>query len=471
MNISFKEARPCNGETGTDETHSELSSLLIPLFEEVEKKSIDYCVCGNYHELPDSTSHDIDIWAKDIHVFQKTLLNVSQKSGFTLYLCNKTVTGFNNFFYKAVENGLFFMQVDVLSECAWLPFIPIVRTKRIEEERLKYKNFWVAGPIVESTMHLLYPLVHFGKVKEKYREKIYLLKETTRFKVLLAEALGSKTADEIIAFIGAKDWQGLEREVKHLRVRLLINSLIKDNIKNFRAFFNFVTTNISRLFYPSGLFVVLMGPDGSGKTTIINDLSTKLNNCFTSGKIKKFYWRPFFLPRLSALVPFKKEKGNSENPVDAGLRTVSRHPVDRVKYLLKFLYYLLDFIIGRIRYQSNWSRGGLVLFDRYYYDHMVYPERFGFHVPKWVMKSMMALIPEPELKIYLHASPETLMGRKQELPIEEIMRQDKEYKRIISSLDGGCLISTDRSLDETEKEIMKTCMSSMAKRLKRRSNG
>jgi thymidylate kinase len=466
MKILFKRESNPEEETSPNGCTGELRSLVIPLFQAAEKLGIDYCVCGNYHGLPDYTSHDIDIWAKDTVAFEKTLLNVAARNGFTLYLCNKTANGFNNFFYKMGGDGLSFVQIDILRECAWLPFIPIVRSKRIEEGRIRYKDFWVAEPVVESAMHLLYPLFHSGRVKEKYREKIYFQKDSIRFYRILSEALGSTAAYEIIKMIGDRDWQGLEQRVRHFRIRLIINSLLKDNFRNLGTFFQFITINISRLFSPSGLFIVFVGLDGCGKTTIVNDLSIQMSNCFTSGKIKKFYWRPFFLPRLSALIPFKREKVNLENPVDAGLRTVSRNPLAVVKYLLKFFYYLFDFIIGRLRYQSAWSRGGLVLFDRYYYDHLVYPERFGFHVPGWIMKPLMALVPEPELKFFLYAPTETLMGRKQELPLEEIRRQDKEYKKIISSLHGGYLVNTDRALEETQKEIMEICFSYMTQKLK-----
>jgi thymidylate kinase len=470
MNTLFK--KDLYPEDGTScQKSQELRSLLVPLFEGAEKSGMDYCICGNYHELPDYTSHDIDIWARDADAFEKMLLNVSEKYGFTLYLCNKTANGFNNYFYKTGDNGIFIVQVDVLRDCAWLPFIPIVRSKRIDKGRIRYKDFWVADPVTESAMHLLYPLIHFGRVKEKYREKIYLQKDNIRFRQILAEALGSMTAGEIIKMICVKDWQGLERGINRYRIRLIINSLLRDNIRSSGVFFKFLMTGISRLFSPAGLFIVLTGPDGCGKTTIAHDLSIKMVKYFTSGKIKQFYWRPFLLPRLSALIPFRKNQDSLENAVDAGSRTVSYRLIDRFKYLLKFIYYWIDFLMGRLRYQSAWSRGGLVIFDRYYYDHMVYPERFGFHVPEWFMKILMGFVPEPDLKFYLYAPPETLFQRKQELSIKEIIRQDSEYRKIISSLDDGYILSTGKSFEESQKKIIEICISYMSKRLKRGTNG
>ncbi|OGP24874.1 MAG: hypothetical protein A2X99_02615 [Deltaproteobacteria bacterium GWB2_55_19] len=443
-----------------------LGGLLKTLFTELERSGQSYCVCGNYEGLPEYTSHDVDIWASDVEAFEKILYASAEKNGLTLYLRNRLANGSNNFFYKT-SPGIEFVHIDVLSECAWASFVPIVRSARIGEGRVKYRGFFVAEPIVESAMHLLYPLLHAGKVKDKYREKIFSFREEPRFALILEEAVGKDGAGELLAKISRRDWKGIEKNAGRYRLQAVLNSLARDNVRVARAFISFAWTNVARLFSPSGLFMAVMGPDGCGKTTLSNRLLEKFGDCFTSGKLKKFYWRPFLLPRIADLSPFKK-KGKPRNGLeDVGLRTVSMSPKARLAYLLKFLYYWADFVAGRLKYQSAWSRGGLVFFDRYYYDHMVYPERFGFSVPKPLMRALGRLIPEPDLKFYLHAPPKRLLERKQELPASEIIRQQEEYRRLIASLKGGYVIDTSRTIEETEQEIMRICASFMAKRLKR----
>lgn len=447
-----------------------LGGLLKTLFAELERNGPRYCVCGNYEGLPEHTSHDVDVWTSDVKAFEAALYASAKRCGLTLYLRNRLANGSNNFFYKT-RPEIEFVHIDVLSECSWASFVPIVRSARIGEGRVKYNGFHVAEPVVESAMHLLYPLLHAGKVKEKYREKIYSLRENPRFALILEEAVGRDGAGELLARISRRDWKGIEKDALRLRIKTFLNALAKDNIRMARAFLSFARTNVARLFSPAGLFIVVMGPDGCGKTTLSARLLEKFGDCFTSGKLRKFYWRPFLLPRIADLSPFRKNKKSKNDSEDVGLRTVDMSLRARLSYLLKFLYYWADFVAGRLRYQSAWSRGGLVFFDRYYYDHMVYPERFGFSVPKPLMKALGRLIPDPDLKFYLHAPPKRLLERKQELPAAEIIRQQGEYMRLIESLKGGHVIDTSRTIEETEQEIMRICASFMAERLRRGVNG
>lgn len=447
-----------------------LGALLKTLFAELERSGPPYCVCGNYEGLPEYTSHDVDVWTSDVKAFEKILYASAERCGLTLYLCNRLANGSNNFFYKTYPK-MEFVHIDVLSECAWASFVPIVRSARIGEGRVKYRGFHVAEPVVETAMHLLYPLLHSGKVKDKYREKIYSFRENPRFALILEEAVGRDGAGDLRAKISRKDWKGIEKYAGLYRLQTILNALIRDNVRVAKAFLSFAWTNVVRLFSPAGLFIVVMGPDGCGKTTLSTRLLEKFSDCFTSGKLRKFYWRPFLLPRIAELSPFRKKGKPKNGPEDVGLRTVNMSPMARLAYLLKFLYYWADFVAGRVRYQSAWSRGGLVFFDRYYYDHMVYPERFGFSVPKPIMRALGRLIPDPDLKFYLHAPPKRLLERKQELPAAEIIRQQEEYKRIISSLEGGHVIDTSRTIEETEQEMIAICASFMAERIKRGNDG
>lgn len=442
-----------------------LSGLLKTLLADLEKSKLDYCVCGNYEQLPNYTSHDVDIWTSDINAFEGVLYDSARKCGLTLYLRNRQANGSNNFFYRTGRE-MEFVRIDILSECSFASFVPIVRSSRIGEGRIRYKGFYVAEPVVESAMHLLYPLLHIGKVKEKYREKIFSYSGNTRFSAILSEAVGKTGARDLLARVSRKDWKGIEAGAGRYRRMALLNSLFKDNVKLARAFASLVWTNVTRLVRPAGLLIVLMGPDGCGKTTLSGRILEKFEGCFASGRIRKFYWRPFLLPRIAKLSPGGKSRMKGE-PEDAGLRTVSMSPAKRLGYLLKFIYYWVDFAAGRLKYQSAWSKGGLVLFDRYYYDHMVYPERFGFSVPRPLMSALRRFVPDPDLKFYLHAPPKDLLARKQELPINEIKRQQEEYKRIISGLNGGHVMDTSRPVEEVERDIIRTCAEYMAKRLSR----
>lgn len=448
------------------ETKSQLPYLLNPLFEKLNAQNVFYCVCSNYISLPEYTDHDVDIWTKNPKEFEGILFTIAKQHGFSLYLHNVTANGSNNFFYKKIGNTIDVIRIDLLCETACLSFIPIVRASLIGESRVKYKNFYVAEGAVEAGMNLLYPLLHSGQVKDKYKERIYSFRNNVKFKEILINALGNATAEYLFQKIDGKDWKNIEKKVRNFKLKVLLSFIIHDNIKVIKGFLKFIITNVKRLFRPSGLFIVFVGPDGSGKSTIVDILFSSSKQLFISDKIKKFYWRPFLLPRLTKFLPFKRNKENKENE-SIGIRNIKLTFLNRFLFIIKYMYYSLDFIIGRIKYQFCWSRGGIVIFDRYYYDHMVYPERFGFKVPFGLMKFMLKFVPEPNLNFYLYAPPEELEKRKKDLQIEEIIRQQNKYEQIILTFRNAYKINSSRPLDEVQKEIIRICLDFMAKRVKR----
>jgi thymidylate kinase len=443
---------------------SHLKDLLVPFFSELDRQGLPYCVCGNYEELPERTSHDVDIWAEDTDRVEGVLFRVAKEAGFTRYLYHKTSNGSNNFFYITQGDSFEFTRIDLLKECAWRSFIPIVKADQIKKRRLRYKNFYIVAPQVEACMHLLYPLATNGRVKDKYRDKIYSFRDDAEFQALLAESLGRTAAKDILCRIRRTDWDGIEKDASSYRTALFRRMACGDNVERLSYAYQFLKTNFGRVLQPAGLFAVFIGPDGCGKTTIVNQLSASLSRALLPGKIKRFYWRPFLLPRLRRLVPFASEPADRESPSPRS-RKLNLSPKSKAVYLIKYLYYSADFMLGRLKYQAAWSRGGGVFFDRYYYDHMVYPQRFGFVVPKGVMRFLKNFVPEPDLVFYLWAPSASLLDRKMELPLEEVTRQTQEYHRLADELPNFHVVDSSSPLHETERRIIKACLDRMAERL------
>jgi thymidylate kinase len=438
-----------------------LKNLLKPFFDNLNTQNISYCVCGNYDQLPEYTAHDIDIWTEDVDELEKILFQVAKKNNFILYLSNRTANGSNNFFYQITNSDMEFVRIDILKECAWLSFVPIIQAQQIADDKVKHKNFYVAEPIIETSMHLLYPLINQGIVKEKYRDKIHLLHDNEKFESLLVKSLGKSAATKLINKIKLRNWTDIENNVSYYRLKLVLTKIYQENLNFVNFIYCFIQSNIKRLFKPSGLFIVFLGPDGCGKTTLINHLSNSLEQSFL--KKRNYYWRPFILPRLRRLLPFWKNLSCTQSQEDKS--DIKLTKTNKVLFLVKFIYYFLDYIIGRLKYQSLWSRGGLVIFDRYYYDHIVYPERFGFIVSRKIMLFFEKIIPKPDIMFFLYASPDTLIQRKQELSLAEIRRQLQDYDDLITKIPFACKIDTSESIAVVEKKIIKICLDYMSERL------
>jgi thymidylate kinase len=203
---------------------------------------------------------------------------------------------------------------------------------------------------------------------------------------------------------------------------------------------------VKRLIRPSGLFIVLAGPDGSGKSTVNALLQQQLARAFR--KTHNFHWRPNLLPKLGRGAPAR-----------TGDSSTNETPSITPKYgtgvsLARFAYYLLDFILGYWLLIHPWkARTTLVIGERYFLDILVHPARYGFKLPHWVMRFASYLVPKPDITVLLTNDPETINQRKAELPTQEIYRQLDAYNREITHWGNAIAVPTTGDATETTRAI------------------
>lgn len=202
---------------------------------------------------------------------------------------------------------------------------------------------------------------------------------------------------------------------------------------------------LGRLFQPTGLFVVLIAPDGAGKSTVAAALKPQLRRGFRS--TFHFHWRPKLLPKIGG----SAGGASSASPGTAPPRTS--------KYgfwlsLIRFLYYWTDFVLGYwLRIFPRRIASTLILGERYYRDVLVDPVRYGFALPVSLMSALGRLVPEPDLTILLAAEPAVIHARKQELEIPEIQRQLARYRQHGGGRARLIEVSTEQPVDAVVEEI------------------
>jgi energy-coupling factor transporter ATP-binding protein EcfA2 len=122
----------------------------------------------------------------------------------------------------------------------------------------------------------------------------------------------------------------------------------------------------------NGFFLVVIGPDGSGKTTISNEIAS-----FWEGS---FHQKPLyihgdfgFLPRLKYLRQLWAKLRGREPAVD--IDYTAKHagaeasPHSLLKSLTYLSYYYWGFLFGHFKIFLTKSSGKLVVADRYFYDY------------------------------------------------------------------------------------------------------
>ncbi len=208
---------------------------------------------------------------------------------------------------------------------------------------------------------------------------------------------------------------------------------------------------IKRFVSPTGMFIVLIGPDGCGKTTISNDIRNSMLRNFRA--VWRFHWRPGLLPK-----PGKKTQNASDNASDS-TNTTPPAPPDKAKYntlvsFIRFTYYLFDFVVGYwlVIYPKK-ARSTFIVGERYFADILVHPVRYGFSLPKWVLRAGAFLVPKPDIIILLSGDAQRIHDRKPELPVPLIASQILQYKMEIPQWGEHFIADTNKSAKNVVNQI------------------
>lgn len=201
-----------------------------------------------------------------------------------------------------------------------------------------------------------------------------------------------------------------------------------------------------------GVYVLVAGPDGTGKSTLVRRLTELGGREFRA--VRTMHWRPGVLPRLGHLAG--REVPDATRPHD-------RPPYGPLLSLVRLVYYWLDQVVGFwLAISPCRRRGGLVVMERGYWDMLVDPRRYRLGCPSMITRFLGPLVPRPDLTVVLGGDPTVIADRKGELPAAEIARQLGCWRRLARH---GPTLLLDDPLSERE------VFDQVARRLARHPHG
>jgi hypothetical protein len=210
-----------------------------------------------------------------------------------------------------------------------------------------------------------------------------------------------------------------------------------------------------RISRPTGLVVLVAGPDGSGKSTVARELANGSSGMFRRSRM--FHWRPGLLPRPGAM--FGVEESDTTKPHD-------RPAHGKALSLALLGYYWVDFLLGGwTRILPVRSRSGLVVVERGWWDIAVDPARYRLQVSPTIVQALGALLPKPDVALLLQAPPEELHRRKAELQIDELERQQKEWTQVLPRFVD--VVRVDVRADQSQ--VARTIQKHVVRHLERRA--
>lgn len=184
------------------------------------------------------------------------------------------------------------------------------------------------------------------------------------------------------------------------------------------------------------LKIVILGPDGAGKSSVIQGLKRNLSQGGHAVKVRHL-----------------KPQGISPQRGEPGAIVTDPHgkpPRSALTSLVKILVWLIEEWWAHLFQDKN---GRLLICDRYYHDLLVDPMRYRYGGPLWMAWLVGWLMPQPRLWVLLDAPVEVLQARKQEVTRQESARQRQAYLAFVRQQPRHAIVDASQPLDKVIADV------------------
>lgn len=369
----------------------------------------DYAVLRNYEGLPDKNkSRDIDIiiTPDSLKKCEADILRIIVDGGWKVLTYLNSDRLYTYVCARCDEDGVELVQWDFFIDTSvW--GLELMTA----EEFLKHKQFngflYCLGVEAQFLDKYLYNRSVGAQYPDKYIETRKAAEHSPIVEEKLKQIFGLSTVAECDAVPG----------------RGLLKTVFKKNLKHpFRMlkhvicfWYTFIRNYICS---NTGFSMGFTGPDGAGKTTVIDLTLESLGDVFNTA-YTYYHFRPTLFGNLGEVA---HATGMVKN-VDRNFSDPHRgSDKGKISSLFRLCYYSLDYIIGYFVKVKTWTRiTKFVIFDRYYTDIICDSRRSRIFLPiKFLYYFGKVFIPSLDYNILLTADSESILARKKELDKESI---------------------------------------------------
>jgi thymidylate kinase len=423
---------------------------LVCLF---DRYSVSHCVLRNYKGLPyNNYGNDIDflIGSTDTKVVRKIL---SELDGVTVtgylerpYVISVYLHGIE---WGEKRKGI---EIDFVLSLSWkgLSYIDV---SEVLNSALPGKDCaqWIRAPSKEHEAIISFFSSYLigGWIKDRYQKFVRSVFETNRDEVekILNIAVGPRSSRAIVEAVILDDRKRLISILPQLRRQLLFRSFYRAPLHSAgRVIEHYTAEILIRFANPQISSVCILGPDGSGKSSVLQKMEKELSDVVK--EICPIHLKPRFF--------FKR---TTQGPV---IDPHGKQPRSVFPSIIKIWIWAIELFIDRVTHRAR--NVTLRLWDRYYHDLLVDPRRYRYGGPMWLVRWVGWLIPKPGLWILLDAPPEVLQERKQEVSFKETDRQRKEYLKLINEMENGVVVDASKSLDKVVDDVNTIIVKYLAQR-------
>lgn len=403
------------------------------LFDTFQNCGVRYCVLHGWDELPEHVGTDLDlvIDPEDVSKLAAVFAAMAD-AGYRWIQCRHYAGCSYRFDFAWFEGKQFHVVgVDCISEYRYAGLILRSGQQLLVGKRL-FRGFWIAS----SQNAFAYLLMKKCLKRQLSSEQANLLHR-------MSDQLGLAQATQVASdLFGPEMGSAVVRAIDEKRLGGMLDNLRSIMEKRLRRQspgmrLRYQATEklrqVKRWFFPTGVVVVALGPDGVGKSTLLARISANLEPAFRSTQL--FHYRATFGTQ-------------SHSPVVAPHAKAPRGYLMSVARLL--LWYAQFWVSYLFIVRPRLERSCFVAFDRYFHDVLVDRRRYRYAGPEWLPRFLLKLLPSRNvLLLLLDADENAIHARKQEVPIAELRALREGYKHLGQVFSSSATIRTDVALEDS----------------------
>jgi thymidylate kinase len=432
---------------------------LLQAFDEAE---MPYCILSGYDDYPESIASDIDFMVMPgwIDRLPGLIAGVAKRSGGHLVQCLDHETTASYFVIARQEGAhVTYLHPDATADYRRRGKLWLRAHDLLPKRRRHAQGFWVPAPADAFTYYLIKKL---DKGSLDDAQGVQLSRRFAEDRAggakMLRKLLPPLSAHLVEKAAASGDWAPVRAALPLLRKALrppyggeAWRDRLSQNAGEARRV-------VGRIVRPSGLSIAILGPDGSGKSSLAGRLVGELAPAF----------RQVSYQHLKPRLRMPPAAAQARTVLDPHAKPLRGRFMSTAKLLHFWTGYVTGGLFGTLPAQI---RSTLQIFDRYYHDILVDPRRYRYGGSPELARKLGCHVPQPDIVIILDAPPDILQERKQEVPFAESKRQRMAYLALAREFNCAHVVDAGQPIEQVATAVLKHVLADLEARTLERLPG
>lgn len=390
----------------------------------------DYVILRNHDVVAHlETGGDVDVLVGDLELSQRLLL---RHFGCPVWLAKRSYG--TSYFYP-------WGHIDLVTRLEWRGAVFLANTDVFAQSTLS--PFGLRQPRLahEALVSWLTSVLWGRFFKERYRATILRAarEDGAALSRALCDAVGNPWGERLMNAVLRGEPELAATHVWALRRHVFAMAMKRDAWHSVFRHAMFWYCEIKLRFTPLVPWIAILGPDGSGKSTLIDGLASRLHGTFS--RVERGHWRPGILWSRNV-------------PPDVIAAPQQQVPRTRAASVAKLGLFLLDWWLW---YYFHWfparAKGRIFVFDRCFIDILVDPMRYRYGGLAAWSTWFARVLPQPDRTFILDVAPEKILVRKRELSAEDLLRLRQSYRELPNLFGNVVIIDASVNAESVADDV------------------